>query len=44
MKINHLQMAVPLLSCQLGVERSHLYKKCAPLGIDLKAARAQAET
>jgi len=28
----------------LGLERSHLYKKCQQLGIDLKAARAQAET
>ena len=24
----------------LGLERSHLYKKCAQLGIDLKAERS----
>ena len=27
----------------LGLERSHLYKKCQQLGIDLKAERAQSE-
>jgi DNA-binding NtrC family response regulator len=25
----------------LGLERSHLYKKCQQLGIDLKAERSQ---
>ncbi len=28
----------------LGLERSHLYKKCQQLGIDLKAERAQADS
>jgi DNA-binding NtrC family response regulator len=27
----------------LGLERSHLYKKCQQLGIDLQAARASAQ-
>jgi DNA-binding NtrC family response regulator len=41
LKAHHYRIAETARA--LGLERSHLYKKCQQLGIDLKEQRASAE-